>query len=151
MQVETMEEEESSMKKIGIVGTRSRNTEKDFNKVYNAFDKIYEDGDWIVSGGCPKGGDYFAELIAKKKGVPILIFYPNWIKYKKAAGFIRNTYIAEESDILIACVANDRIGGTEDTIKKFLKKLFVDTDNGRGIRKCIDETDAITKKCLILV
>ena len=30
--------------------------------------------------------------------------------------------IAEKSDVLVACVTKDRTGGTEDTIKKFLKK-----------------------------
>jgi len=50
------------------------------------------------------------------------IWYPaDWNQYGKAAGFIRNTYIARDSDVLIACVADDRIGGTEDTIRKYLK------------------------------
>jgi hypothetical protein len=37
---------------------------------------------------------------------------------RKAAGFVRNTKIAEECDVLIAVVASDRLGGTEDTIRK---------------------------------
>ncbi len=51
-----------------------------------------------------------------------LWFPANWKKFGRAAGFIRNTDIAENSDILIACVSKDRTGGTEDTIKKFLKE-----------------------------
>ena len=39
----------------------------------------------------------------------------------RGAGFVRNGDIAKDSDVLIACVAPDRTGGTEDTIKKFLK------------------------------
>jgi len=109
------------MKYIGIIGSRRRDHYKDYNKVVEKFDEIYKEGDWIVSGGCPKGGDHFAEKIAKNKGVPIIIFYPNWGKYGKGAGFVRNTSIAEQSDILIACVTVDRKGGTEDTVKKFLK------------------------------
>lgn len=35
--------------------------------------------------------------------------------------YARNTLIAQDSDKLIACVAPDRKGGTEDTIKKFVK------------------------------
>lgn len=107
------------MKKIGIIGSRRRNTRTDYQSVYDAFWKIYEEGDWIVSGGCPKGGDAFAEKIAKDHGLPILIFYPNWKKYGKQAGFKRNTSIAKQSDIIIACVADDRTGGTEDTLKKY--------------------------------
>jgi len=109
------------MIKIGIIGSRRRDSQIDFLNVAGEFRKIYEVGDWLVSGGCPKGGDHFAELVAKDMGIPILIFYPNWTKFKKAAGFVRNGDIAKNSTVLIACVAGDRKGGTEDTIKKFLK------------------------------
>lgn len=110
------------MKKIGIVGTRRRDSIEALKVVEKDFFEIYEEGDWIVSGGCSKGGDRFAEVIAKKFGIPILIFYPNWDKYKKGAGFVRNLEIAKNSDVLIGCVSMDRTGGTEDTIKKFIKE-----------------------------
>jgi len=110
------------MKIIGIIGTRKRDRAADYRLVEEKFFSIYNSGDWICSGGCPKGGDRFAEKIAKKYGIPILIFYPDWNRYGKGAGFIRNTFIAEKSDYLIACVTDDRIGGTEDTIKKFENK-----------------------------
>lgn len=109
------------MKKIGIIGSRRRDTSNDFNKCEEIFLSIYEDGDEIVSGGCYKGGDRFAEIIAKKHCVPIKIYYANWNKYGKGAGFRRNTNIAEDSDVIIAVVAEDRTGGTEDTIKKAVK------------------------------
>jgi len=111
------------MKKIGIIGSRRRKTKGDFMKITRVFSRIYEKGDQIVSGGCPKGGDNFAEVIAKEKGIPITIYYPNWKEDGKIAGFIRNTEIANNSDILITCVAEDREGGTEDTIKKFCKRI----------------------------
>ena len=104
---------------IGIVGSRRRNSYLDYQLVEKAFLGIYREGDRIVSGGCPQGGDRFAEVLAKKYQVPITIHYAQWQKYGKAAGFQRNGDIARDSDILIACVANDRTGGTEDTIKKF--------------------------------
>jgi len=110
------------MKKIGIIGTRRRDSGVDRKLVREKFLEIYEPGDWIVSGGCPKGGDAFAEKIAKKFGVPILIFHPDWAQFGRAAGILRNGDIAERSDVIIACVAEDRTGGTEDTIKKFLKR-----------------------------
>lgn len=107
------------MKWIGIIGTRSRNTQQDFLAVEAKFLDLYEDGDCIVSGGCPQGGDRFAEHLAKKYEVPIMIYYAKWKKHGKAAGFIRNGDIANGSTVLIACVSPDRKGGTEDTIKKF--------------------------------
>ena len=72
----------------------------------------------IVSGGCTKGGDRFAEMIAKYYGLSILIYYPDWNGDGKAAGFIRNTFIAKRCDVLIACVVKNGKGGTEDTIDK---------------------------------
>jgi hypothetical protein len=117
---------------IGIIGTRRRNTRKDFDTVLEAFSSVYEEGDWICSGGCPKGGDRFARMIHKQNDIPYLEFPANWTKYGKSAGFRRNTDIAQHSDILIACVAEDRTGGTEDTIKKFRAKDTI-LDRGKVI------------------
>lgn len=107
---------------IGIVGSRRRNSANDLVLCCIELDKIFNDGDWIVSGGCPLGGDSFAEHIAKARGMSIIIHYPN----KQRDGipdcyFARNTLIARDCDVLIALVAEDRKGGTEDTVKKALK------------------------------
>lgn len=109
--------------KVGIIGSRRRNTDKDLQKVTEAFNTIKSENNnvSIVSGGATKGGDHFAEIIACLQNIPIKIYYPDWNKYGRIAGFIRNTDIAKDSDILIACVHSSRTGGTEDTIKKFKK------------------------------
>jgi hypothetical protein len=133
---------------IGIVGSRRRDTRQDFEAVEAAFRKAYEPGDRIVSGGCHRGGDRFAEIIAlqlakpghwtlgelfhlsayrrhwfiKESGAPIILHLPNWDEDGRAAAFVRNGLIARDADVLIACVAADRKGGTEDTIRKFLDK-----------------------------
>lgn len=108
---------------IGIIGSRRRDSAHDLSQVRSALVSVIVSGKeiapTIVSGGCPKGGDRFAEILAKEFKLSIIIYRAEWRKYGKAAGFIRNTYIAEDSDVLIACVAEDRTGGTEDTIKKF--------------------------------
>lgn len=106
---------------IGIVGSRRRNTMEDMRKCIETLKTIFKEGDTFVSGGCPKGGDSFAEIIANTMKVPIKIHKAEWDKYGKGAGYKRNTYIAEDSDILIAVVAFDRTGGTEDTIRKYQK------------------------------
>ena len=108
------------MKTIGIVGSRSRDTEEDLELTRKEFLKIYEKGDTLVSGGCPKGGDRFCEVFAKQYNIPIKIHYAEWDKYGRGAGFQRNKYIAEDADVLIAVVSPDRKGGTEDTIRKAL-------------------------------
>jgi len=109
------------MKNIGIVGSRRRNSKEDYKIVEKKFFELYEAGDWIISGGCPKGGDSFAEKIGIAYGIPFLIFPADWERYGRGAGMIRNNDIAKTCDYLIACVADDRLGGTEDTIRKFLR------------------------------
>jgi len=111
------------MKHIGIVGSRTRVSITEFRKVKKAFEKVYAKGDYIVSGGCRRGADEFAERLARQQGLPILIFHADWKGLGKRAGFHRNTDIAVTSDVLIACVAKDRKGGTEDTIRKFEKRM----------------------------
>jgi len=115
---------------IGIVGSRRRDTQEDFEQCEKTFLDVYNPGDTIVSGGCPKGGDRFAEILAKKYNVPIRIHYPDKSqldqdllnKNPRAAyakiNYARNTLIAQDADILLAVVASDRKGGTEDTVKK---------------------------------
>jgi len=105
-------------RKIGIVGSRRRDSEADLQLTSSAFNKIYRSGDSIISGGCSRGGDRFAEVIARRRGLMITIYHADWNTKGKAAGFIRNQDIADNCDILIAVVAEDRTGGTEDTIVK---------------------------------
>jgi len=117
------------MKKIGIIGTRKRNIRTDYQLVHDIFFEIYEEGDWIVSGHCPVGGDAFAEKIAYDYGIPILLFPPK--KRTAKEFFARNTLVAEAMDCVIACLLrpSDSIeeilkrtsGGSEDTLKKFRK------------------------------
>ena len=106
------------MKTIGIIGSRRRDSIQDYEACVKAFAQVYEPGDRIVSGGCPKGGDRFAELIAEDCGIPIILHKADWNRYGRGAGYQRNGYIARDSDILIAVVSTDRLGGTEDTIRK---------------------------------
>jgi hypothetical protein len=116
------------MKVIGIVGTRSRDTDEDFEIVEKAFLKVYQEGDVICSGRAKKGGDKFAVILSNKYKTNTLWFPPDPEKYGgnyTKACFARNSDIALNSDILIACVSPDRgltVGkGTEDTIRKYLK------------------------------
>ncbi len=132
--------------KIGIIGTRSRDSNNDFLIVREALYKVIMStnvagGVVLVSGGCLKGGDRFAEIIAKSNQLDIIIYYPDKSKLdpekmKKnpkwayaEINYTRNTLIANNCDILIVCVNKDSVykggrhkGGTEDTIKKFINR-----------------------------
>ena len=104
-----------------------------WKKVEQKLLDLYEEGDVIVSGGCPKGADRFAEKFAKNEGAPILIIYPNYKKFGRGAPIIRNGSVANSSDVIVACVVNPqdgldevlkrKTGGTEDTLRKFCKRV----------------------------
>ncbi len=118
-------------KNIAIVGTRSRDTSAAFKLIEKKFWEIYEEGDWICSGGCPKGADRFAHDLAKREGIPLLTIYPNYKRYKRGAPTVRNGPVAEIADVTIACVRRPeegieevlkrKEGGTEDMLKKYVK------------------------------
>jgi hypothetical protein len=130
-------------KKIVIIGSRRRDEQEDFDAVYNEFRKVYNNGDIIVSGGCPKGGDRFAEIIARRIGATeengkLIIHRPEPVpkgspRWKWAEVFYkRNTVVAKETEsdsVVIACCAPDRTGGTEDTIRKVMKHDLIDLNN----------------------
>ena len=143
-------------KTIGVIGSRQRNEPEDLVLVTRAFLSAYEEGDSVVSGGCPKGGDRFATVICCAFGVPLHEWLPDKSKLDKSLpykaayakiAYARNTLIARDADVLIACVAPDRKGGTEDTIKKFLLKYYPAT-HPKGARAL---THAIGDGKLVLV
>jgi len=120
------------MKKIGVIGTRKRNTGEAWKKVNEKLSSLYEEGDWIVSGGCETGADRFAIKFAKAEGATLITVYPNYKRYGRGAPIVRNGPVAEHSDIIVACVIKPedgideilkrKTGGTEDTLRKFVKR-----------------------------
>ena len=125
---------------IGVVGSRRRDSQNDYLSLLGEI--IHRIGIYgienitLVSGGCKQGADRFAELIHRRLKFPLhmIIHYPDICNetyltmktknYRVAYAIIayaRNTLIARDSDELIALVASDRKGGTEDTIRKFMK------------------------------
>lgn len=54
----------------------------------------------IVSGGC-RGIDAVGEKIAEELAIKLTKFEPNWNKYGKAAGPLRNKEMANYADILV--------------------------------------------------
>jgi hypothetical protein len=55
----------------------------------------------IVSGGA-NGADKLGELFAKKHNIETIIYKPDWKKYGKSAGFLRNHDIINAADNVIA-------------------------------------------------
>ncbi len=73
----------------------------------------------IISGGAV-GTDRLAELFADKYNIPKNIIKPDWIRFKRGAGLIRNKEIIDKSDIIFAFWQN-RSKGTEFVIREALK------------------------------
>lgn len=86
--------------KLAIIGSR---TFTDSDKAWEVFKALpfYNQVTHIVSGGA-KGADSIAELLAKWSGKEMIIHYPDWDKYGKQAGFIRNRLIINDSDCVLA-------------------------------------------------
>jgi len=133
---------------IGIVGSRRRNSPKDFGKLILRLRELERETERliekIVTGDCDEGGDEFASEIADMFGYEIDVKHkrdpetnqiiPDYINERKHYDYFtfcnicyaRNEEIAKEPlDYLIAIVAPDRTGGTEKTIKHF-KRLHKD-------------------------
>lgn len=81
---------------IGIVGSRGFNDYELMCDVLKMF-KITK----IISGGA-KGADSLAKKYAKEHNIPIIEYLPDWNKYGKSAGYIRNQDIVSNSEVIIA-------------------------------------------------
>lgn len=108
--------------KIAVVGSREF---KDKKKVYYELNRFHELVDYeseviFVSGGA-RGVDSYAEDVANKLGFKCIIFKPEWDKYGKKAGFLRNQLIINKAD---KCVAfwDGQSKGTKHSIDLAIKK-----------------------------
>lgn len=108
---------------VAVIGSRSF---KNFELLKNTLSKI--EISLIISGGAD-GADSLAERYAREQSIPTKIFLPDWKKYGKSAGMIRNTDIINEADIVVA-FWDKSSKGTKDSIdkaNKLDKKLILVT------------------------
>lgn len=147
---------------VGIVGSRRRCSLSDSLLVRQILEhcvqKFKGQEIVVVSGGCPRGADRFAEEHALSLGLSTLI-HPIWTKGETPYGgrgeftrraHARNALIARDSDIVFALVHSDRKGGTENTVGHALrlgKTVFVVDDRGlfyleTGVREASEEVDS---------
>lgn len=111
--------------KIAIIGSRTFN---DYSFLKNKIDEIIlNEKEVIVISGGAKGADTLAKNYAKEKNFELIEFLPDWKKYKKAAGIIRNKLIIENCDIVVAFLI-DNSKGTLNSLgvaKKLEKPSYV--------------------------
>jgi len=102
--------------KVGIVGGRDFIDARMFYYEILQFLTFYGEITQVISGGAC-GADTLAEKWSKDNNVPFIVFKPDWKKFGKAAGFMRNSDIVKESEFVIA-FWDGKSKGTKDTINK---------------------------------
>lgn len=114
--------------KIAIVGSRTREDKQLVIDYVNSLNNTVK----VISGGC-EGVDTWAINQAEAIGLSWKVFFPDLsgarTYHEKCERYYdRNSKVAKFSDIVVAFVADDRKGGTENTIKwakKFNKPVII--------------------------
>jgi hypothetical protein len=83
--------------KLAIVGSRSFNNYNLLKDTINKYDNIK-----LIINNSAIGADKLAEQYAKEYNIETKIYLPDWNKYGKKAGPIRNELIIKDCDIVIA-------------------------------------------------
>ena len=103
--------------RIAIIGSR---TFSDYNLLESVLNKYKQDNDvefsCMVSGGAV-GADLLGKQYAEKYAIAKNIIYPDWKKNGKIAGFLRNTDIINNADVVFA-FWDHKSNGTRDSITK---------------------------------
>jgi predicted Rossmann fold nucleotide-binding protein DprA/Smf involved in DNA uptake len=108
--------------RIAVVGSRDFQTEALVKQVLLVVLKDYH---VVVSGGA-RGVDSWAIETARAIGAQVCEHKPDWDTHGKAAGFLRNTIIVRDSEVVLA-FWNQKSKGTLDTLTKAsqLGKLII--------------------------
>jgi len=111
--------------KLAVVGSRDFNN---YELLKSKLDAIHKKRPitLIVSGGA-KGADSLSERWAKENNIETLIFIPDWNKFGKRAGFLRNEDIIKNSDAVIAFWDGESRGtlSSINLAKKYEKSCLV--------------------------
>lgn len=97
---------------LGVVGGRDFDDYDLLAYVLDGFGPIA----CIVSGGA-RGADSVAETYADNRKIPTIIHKPDWERYGKSAGMLRNAYIVRDSDEVVA-FWDGKSKGTANTIQR---------------------------------
>lgn len=110
---------------VAVVGSRSF-TDQDI--AYNVLDTLHEQFRFtgVVSGGA-RGADLLGKLWSQKNYLLYTEHRPDWERFGKPAGYIRNKLIIDDADVVVA-FWNGKSKGTKHSIniaKKAGKKYLV--------------------------
>ena len=108
--------------KIAVIGSRNFADYELLKKTLSEITGITK----VISGGA-KGADSLAEQWAKENEIETVIYKPDWAKYGRGAGVVRNRLIIEDCDLCIAFWDGESKGtkSSIDHCKKLNKKLTI--------------------------
>jgi len=107
--------------RVAIVGSR------DFPSQYIVERFIYKLPEhWVIISGGARGVDTFVEKTALHHHRDMIVYKPDWAKFGKNAGFMRNNTIVRDADMVVAFHHNNS-KGTKHSIQlaKYLNKPCV--------------------------
>jgi hypothetical protein len=84
--------------KLAVIGSREITDREFIEKILEMFSPEIDE---IISGGA-RGVDSIAEEWAKRRGIKVQVFKPNYSSYGKRAPLVRNEQIVTACDYLIA-------------------------------------------------
>lgn len=109
-----------------ITGSREfENKDEIQSDVYRELDELHktESGMSLLSGGA-RGVDRIGEQWARERGVKLIVFKPDYKRYRRGAPFVRNKEMIEACDGVVAFwKANSR--GTKHVIDHARNKLML--------------------------
>ncbi len=97
--------------KMAVIGSRTFNDYERMKRILNLYPITT-----IISGHA-NGADTLAERYADERGLKKEIYKPDWDLFGKKAGFLRNTTIIENSDMVVA-FWDGSSKGTKDSLDK---------------------------------
>lgn len=125
---------ENIINKLAIVGSRS--IKKNIDYIIDNFKYIFGSPKLIISGGA-NGVDKLAENWAKENNIETNIIKPDWVKYGKSAGFIRNEDIIKNCDVCLAIWDGESKGTKHDIdlCEKYQKDIII-----FNVQECVQGT-----------
>ena len=118
---------------LGIVGGRNFTNYNPFKEcIRTSLEKWKIDINsiqFVVSGGA-RGADLLAEKWAREHNLQMKIFKPDWNKFGKKAGILRNSDIVDFSTHMIAFPTKQSVGTWDSIRKAFTKQIPIEVCRG---------------------
>lgn len=104
------------MSRVAVIGSRGYDNYEEFKEKLKYYVSNLKSVTF-VSGGAKSGADHLIKKFCKEFNYELKEYLPDWEKFGKSAGMIRNQYIIDDSDYLIA-FWDEMSKGTKNSIER---------------------------------